>query len=1278
MVPRRLLIACVLVAAALAGTSQAAAQCLYPPCDFVIDNSITVNHPTSAAKCDTIEVVLMPSEGYEMTILYTTGLQFVRGWHEKCGWGAGPCDVGLTAYEWSLTYYGPIHYVFIVNGTDQATFRVDFAKGSWSSQTAYRTDTTTMTILPGDPQLNIGVSASPAKIPADGTSASAVTVQCRTGNCAPASNRQVSLTTTLGTLGAGGATAVGLTTDANGTATATLTAAATPGQATLSATAEGRTATTTVAMSGASLEVDTTRTAMPATGVADASNFALVVATLTDESGSPLAGKTVTFETTRGYLDPDDGDPAVSIAAVTDSNGEAWAALLSSTTAGTATITASYDTLTAQTTVEMVGVDVAVKRTFHEYRTIPAVAFNQTETANSATLDYIEPATEYGTTRIGFRAEFSWKKPGEATPVPLADYQVRLSSPPPPGGLAQLFSTILYSDDTTRVSLYPFEGSLRTNASGVLDFQVEVKDFWKDGLDVGESGLWLAVDLNLATNAMVKTSERISITDNLDFLAYSLGRQLGQGPVWDSAFWLKLRDSLGEDAVLRQWVADGMGGLSNDRLLEPNFDWIPDEELDRNALYAHLAWRWQVDMVKKLLEWQGDIEWFLNGLDFAPVTNRMGGSAAVVIYPRQTTGQTEWHEAQARILDGWIRQEVASFTWEEWIAAQNEIIGHIAGFYQYMFLLFADRKDTVIDNLHYPLAFPANGLAYPPATPEDTADTFAPESTVTADCPVWISMVDAMGRRNGYDPNAAPGMPMLRTDMRTLWWTTLTMADNTSAWDLVLPEGPATIELYAYGSGQADVTLVSRRLGKTLKYQGMMVAAGDRGTLAFDPAFATWPELVFDDGRRLPPVVEAFAALGVSPASGPPLGGTEICVTGADVIDGATVTVGGVPATNVRWLNGTTLAAVTGKAVRVGPVDVVVTNPGAAPVTLAKAFTYETAKHLVDVNADGFSDVVFYRPDTGRWAMTKADGQGGFAATLGQWSAGWTIKPGDFSGDGATDLFFYNGATGAWYVGVNDGQGEYTYLPGTWAAGWTPVVLDLNGDGRADILVYNKTTGAWYQCVTTGPGTFAYHGGQWSPQWELVAAELDGNGVEDLFVYNKVTGAWFRCVSDGVGGFTYGPGQWSPGWDVVAGDWDGDGLSDLLVYHAETGAWYRCRNTGAGFAYTAGQWSPGWQLHVGDFNGDGRADVFVYTAERGHWYECLSTAAGAFTYHGGTWSPGWEVHVMELNGDGQSDVLVYNPASGAYYQCVTTGPGTFAYVAGQWDAGWTLITGVGR
>ncbi len=61
----------------------------------------------------------------------------------------------------------------------------------------------------------------------------------------------------------------------------------------------------------------------------------------------------------------------------------------------------------------------------------------------------------------------------------------------------------------------------------------------------------------------------------------------------------------------------------------------------------------------------------------------------------------------------------------------------------------------------------------------------------------------------------------------------------------------------------------------------------------------------------------------VSPTAGTIAGGTQITITGAGFDNGATVTVGGVPATNVNVVNSTTITTTT-PAHAAGSVDVVV------------------------------------------------------------------------------------------------------------------------------------------------------------------------------------------------------------------------------------------------------------------------------------------------------------------------------------------------------------------
>ncbi|TMG40064.1 MAG: hypothetical protein E6H88_00515, partial [Chloroflexi bacterium] len=84
-----------------------------------------------------------------------------------------------------------------------------------------------------------------------------------------------------------------------------------------------------------------------------------------------------------------------------------------------------------------------------------------------------------------------------------------------------------------------------------------------------------------------------------------------------------------------------------------------------------------------------------------------------------------------------------------------------------------------------------------------------------------------------------------------------------------------------------------------------------------------------------PPTVTA-----VSPTSGPTAGGTPIAITGTNFAAGATVSVGGTPATGVSVLSATQLNATT-PAHAAGPADVVVTIGGQSSATSpGDRFTY--------------------------------------------------------------------------------------------------------------------------------------------------------------------------------------------------------------------------------------------------------------------------------------------------------------------------------------------------
>jgi hypothetical protein len=78
---------------------------------------------------------------------------------------------------------------------------------------------------------------------------------------------------------------------------------------------------------------------------------------------------------------------------------------------------------------------------------------------------------------------------------------------------------------------------------------------------------------------------------------------------------------------------------------------------------------------------------------------------------------------------------------------------------------------------------------------------------------------------------------------------------------------------------------------------------------------------------------------GVSPNSGSTAGGATVSISGSNFAAGATVQFGSNPATNVAFINATSISAVT-PAGPAGSVSVTVTNPSGLSATLANAYTY--------------------------------------------------------------------------------------------------------------------------------------------------------------------------------------------------------------------------------------------------------------------------------------------------------------------------------------------------
>jgi len=97
----------------------------------------------------------------------------------------------------------------------------------------------------------------------------------------------------------------------------------------------------------------------------------------------------------------------------------------------------------------------------------------------------------------------------------------------------------------------------------------------------------------------------------------------------------------------------------------------------------------------------------------------------------------------------------------------------------------------------------------------------------------------------------------------------------------------------------------------------------------------------------------------VSPNSGGVAGGTVITITGKNFVNGATVAIGGKPATDVKVISSTKITAKTPPG-DIGSADVTVTNPDGKSATVPDGFVYTEAVKLYppwDVNQDGIVDI---------------------------------------------------------------------------------------------------------------------------------------------------------------------------------------------------------------------------------------------------------------------------------------------------------------------------------
>jgi uncharacterized repeat protein (TIGR03803 family) len=327
---------------------------------------------------------------------------------------------------------------------------------------------------------------------------------------------------------------------------------------------------------------------------------------------------------------------------------------------------------------------------------------------------------------------------------------------------------------------------------------------------------------------------------------------------------------------------------------------------------------------------------------------------------------------------------------------------------------------------------------------------------------------------------------------------------------------------------------------------------------------------------------------------------------------------------------------------------------------------------IPDVDGDGKTDLVIFRPAGGNWFSRSMSGG---TSSIQQWGLSGDVPvPGDYSGHGMLELAVYRPSTSTWYVlspsfPINVGvPGFKLGVPGD-----IPVPGDYDGDGKTDMAVYHPSTGVW----SIGTGTFTV-----TPTTVAlglstdipVPADYDGDGKTDVAVYRPSTGMWYvRQSSDGAGLSL----QWGLGGDVpVPGDYDGDGVADLAVYRPATGMWY-IRQSSTNFTTVVSyQWGLSADVAApADYDGDGRIDLTLFRPATGEWFILQSTTgyttpvivqwglpgdvpapnaaiayAMAATRGKATVSPLANLtRASDANGDGRADLVVFRPSTGTWF-----------------------------
>jgi hypothetical protein len=191
-----------------------------------------------------------------------------------------------------------------------------------------------------------------------------------------------------------------------------------------------------------------------------------------------------------------------------------------------------------------------------------------------------------------------------------------------------------------------------------------------------------------------------------------------------------------------------------------------------------------------------------------------------------------------------------------------------------------------------------------------------------------------------------------------------------------------------------------------------------------------------------------------------------------------------------------------------------------------------------DLDGDGKTDVILYRPSTSQW-FAQQSSAGFVQYNFG--SPGDIPVVGDFDAVGHDELAVYRPSTGQWFV-----AGHANVFATFGGSGDIPVALrNYYGTGQDVLAVFRPTTGQWFVAGQANPIGFGGAGDVPVPLFNYY-----GNGGDVLAVFRPSTSQWF--VAGQGSGISFGGAGDVP----VAADFDAVGHDEIGVYRPSTGQWF--------------------------------------------------------------------------------------------------------------------------